>query len=131
VGLKVWKWAHEFVVALAIYLVSVTGRASPHRTVTCYHRPTEMMLLLGYSASLLSTFLISAAILSAILTVTTTNKAPAHPYRPQVVLLSRHEAHKHHGNSKVARATAKDKSTSVVADARQLPEITGKEVGKP
>ena len=30
------------------------------------------------------------------------------------------------GNSKVARATAKDKSTSVVANARHLPEIAGK-----
>jgi hypothetical protein len=69
-----------------------------------------MMLLLGYSASLLSTFVISAAILSAILTVT--------------------KAHKHYGNSKVARATAKERSTSVVADARQLPEIAGKEVDK-
>ena len=111
--------------------VSVTGMASPHRTVTCYRRPTEMILLLGYLASLLSTFVISAAILSAILTVTTANKAPGHPYRSHVVLLSRHEAHKHYGNSKVARATAKERSTSVVADARQLPEIAGKEVGKP
>src|SRR6476620_12334890 len=82
-----------------------------------------MILLLGYLASLLSTFVISAAILSAILTVTTANKAPGHPNRSHVVLLSRHEAHKHHGNSKVARATAKDKSTSVVRDARQLPKI--------
>jgi hypothetical protein len=92
---------------------------------------TEMILLLGYSASLLSTFVISAAILSAILTVTTANKAPSHPYRSHVVLLSRHEAHKHHGNSKVARATAKDKSTSVVTDARQLSEIAENEVDKP
>jgi hypothetical protein len=105
--------------------------ASPHRTVTCYHRPTEMILLLGYSASLLSTFVISAAILSAILTVTTANKAPGHPYRSHVVLLSRHEAHKHYGNSKVARATAKERSTSVVANARQLPEIAENEVDKP
>ena len=87
-----------------------------------------MILLLGYSASLLSTFVISAAILSAILTVTTANKAPSHPYRSHVVLLSRHEAYKHHGNSKIAGATAKGKSTSVVTDARQLPEIAGKEV---
>jgi hypothetical protein len=85
-----------------------------------------MMLLLGYSASLLSTFVISAAILSAILTVTTANKAPDHPYRSHVVLLSRHEGHKHHGNSKVARATAKERSTPVVADAGRLPEIAGK-----
>jgi hypothetical protein len=84
------------------------------------------MLLLGYSASLLSTFVISAAILSAILTVTTANTAPGHPYRSHVVLLSRHEAHKHHGNSKVARATAKERSTPVVADAGRLPEIAGK-----
>jgi hypothetical protein len=88
-----------------------------------------MILFLGYSASLLSAFVISAAILSAILTVTTANKAPGHPYRSHVV--SRHEAYKHHSNSKVARATAKDKSTSVVANAGQLPEIAGKEAGKP
>ena len=93
--------------------------------------PTEMMLLLGYSASLLSAFVISAAILSAILTVTTANTAPGHPYRSHVVLLSRHEAHKHHGNSKVARATVKERSTPVVADAGRLPEIAGKEVEKP
>ena len=73
----------------------------------------------------------SAAILSAILTVTTANTAPGHPYRSHVVLLSRHEAHKHHGNSKVARATAKERSTPVVADAGRLPEIAGKEVEKP
>jgi hypothetical protein len=90
-----------------------------------------MMLLLGYSASLLSTFVISPAILSATLSVTTANKAPGHPCRSHVVLLSRHEAHKHHGNSKIARATAKERSTSVVANARQLPEIAGKEVAKP
>ena len=45
-------------------------------------------------------------------------------------ILKREEAHKHHGNSKVARATAKDKSTSVVADAGRVPEIAGKEVEK-
>jgi hypothetical protein len=90
-----------------------------------------MILLLGYSASLFSTFVISATILGAILTVTTTNKAPGHLYRSHVVQLSRHEAHKHHGHSKIVRATAKSKSTSVVANARQLPEVAGKEVGKP
>jgi len=94
-------------------------------------RPTEMILLLGYSASLFSTFVISATILGAILTVTTANKAPGHLYRSHVGQLSRHEAHKHHGNSKKVRATAKSKSTSVVANARQLPEVAGKEVGKP
>jgi hypothetical protein len=86
--------------------------------------------VVGISASLLATFVISAAIFSAILTVTTANKAPGHPYRSHVVLLSRHEAYKHHGNSKVARATAKDKSTSVVTDARQLSEIAENEVDK-
>jgi hypothetical protein len=91
-----------------------------------------MILLLGYSASLFSTLVISATILGAILTVTTANKAPGHLYRSHVVQLSsRHEAHKHHGNSKIVRATAKSKSTSVVANARQLPEVAGKEVGKP
>ena len=83
----------------------------------------------GVFGELLSAFIISAAILSAILTVTTANKAPGHPYRSYVVLLSRHEAHKHHGNSKVVRATAKDKSTSVVTDARQLPEIARNALG--
>jgi hypothetical protein len=74
-----------------------------------------MMLLLGYSASLLSTFVISATILSVILTVTTANKAPGHPDRSHVAQLSKHEPNKHRGNSRVARATAKDKSTSVVS----------------
>jgi len=44
--------------------------------------------------------------------------------------LSKHEGNKHRGNSRVARATAKDKSTPVVADAGRLPEIAGKEVEK-
>ena len=63
----------------------------------------------------------SAAILSAILTVTTANKAPGHPDRSHVAQLSKHEPNKHPGNSRVARATSKDKSTSVVADAGRLP----------
>ena len=90
-----------------------------------------MILLLGYLASLFSTFVISAAVLSVILTVTTANKAPSHPYRSHVAQLSKHEPNKHRANSRVARATAKDKSTSVVADAGRLPEIAGKEVEKP
>ena len=78
------------------------------------------------------TFVISArAMLSVILTVTTANKAPGHPYRSHMAQLSKHEPNKHRGNSRVARATAKDKSTSVVADAGRLPEIAGKEVEKP
>ena len=72
-----------------------------------------MILLLGYLASLFSTFVISAAVLSVILTVTTANKAPGHPDRSHVAQLSKHEPNKHRGNSRVARATAKDKSTSV------------------
>ena len=87
-----------------------------------------MIVLLGYLASLFSTFVISAAMLSVILTVTAANKAPGHPY---VAQLSKHEPNKHRGNSRVARATAKDKSTSVAADAGWLPEIAGKEVEKP
>ena len=38
----------------------------------------EMILLLEYLAGLFSTFVISAAMLSVILTVTTANKAPGH-----------------------------------------------------
>jgi hypothetical protein len=90
-----------------------------------------MMLLLGYLASLLSTFVIIAAVFSAILTVTIANKAPGNSYRSDVVLLSRHKAHKHHVGSKVARAIAKDKATSVGATARHVAEIAGREVGKP
>jgi hypothetical protein len=88
-----------------------------------------MIVLLGYLASLFSTFVISAAMLSVILTVTAANKAPGHPYRSDVAQLSK--PNKHRGNSRIARATAKDKSTSVVADAGWLPEIAGKEVEKP
>jgi hypothetical protein len=128
---RVWTSLHEFVVALALYLVSVPGIASPLRTVTCYCRPTEMILLLGYLASLLSTFVICAAILSAILTVTTANKAPGHPHRAHVVLQSTREAYSHHGKSKVGRAIYRERSTSIVANARQFPEIAGQEVGKP
>ena len=89
-----------------------------------------MIVLLGYLASLFSTFVISAAMLSVILTVTAANKAPGHPYRSDVAQLSKHEPNKHRGNSRVARATAKDKSTSVVRDARQLSEIAENEVDK-
>jgi len=90
-----------------------------------------MILLLGYLASLFSAFVISAAMLGVILTVTTANKAPGHPHRSHIAQLSNHEPNKHRGNSGLARATAKDKSTSVVADAGRLPEIAGKEVEKP
>jgi hypothetical protein len=88
-----------------------------------------MMLLLGYSASLLSTLVISAAIFSAILTVTTANRAPT--YRSNVMLPSRHEAHRHHVGSKVSHAITKDKTTSVVATTRHVAEIAGKDIGKP
>ena len=84
-----------------------------------------MILLLEYLAGLFSTFVISAAMLSVILTVTTANKAPGHPYRSHMAQLSKHEANKHRGNSRVARATAKHKSTSVVAmldECLRLPE---------
>jgi hypothetical protein len=90
-----------------------------------------MILLLGYLASLFSAFVISAAMLSVILTVTTASKAPGHPHRSHIAQLSKHEPNKHRGNSGLARATAKDKSTSVVADAGRSPEIAGKEVEKP
>ena len=85
-----------------------------------------MILLLGYLASLFSAFVISAAMLSVILTVTTANKAPGHPYRSHVAQLSKHEPNKHRGNSRVARAPAKGKSTSVVADAGRVTEIVAK-----
>ena len=90
-----------------------------------------MILLLGYLAGLLSTFVVSAAMFSVILTVTTTNKASGHPYRSHIAQLSKQEPNKHRGNSRVARATAKDKSTSVVADAGRAPGIAGKEAEKP
>jgi hypothetical protein len=72
------------------------------------------------------TFVISAAMLSLILTVTAANKGPGQPYRSHVAQLRKHEPNKHRGNSRVARATAKDKSTSVVADAGRLPKVAGK-----
>jgi hypothetical protein len=71
-----------------------------------------------------------AAMLSVILTVTTANKAPGHPYRSHMAQLSKHEANKHRGNSRVSRATAKHKSRSVVADAGRVPEIAGREIEK-
>jgi hypothetical protein len=86
-----------------------------------------MILLLGYLAGLFSTFVLSAAMLSVILTATTANKALGH--RSHMAQLSKHELNKHHAT--VARATAKDhRSTSVVADAGRVPEIAGKEVEK-
>jgi hypothetical protein len=90
-----------------------------------------MILLLGYLAGLFSTFVISAAILSVIFTATTANKAPGHPYRLHMALLSKHEPNKRRFNSIVARAAGKDKSTSVVADAGRVPGIAGKEAEKP
>jgi hypothetical protein len=85
-----------------------------------------MIILLGYLASLFSTFVISAAVLSAILAVTTTNKVSGHPYRSYVAQLSKHVFNKHRGSSNVASATAKDKSMSVVADAGRVPAATWK-----
>ena len=84
-----------------------------------------MIILLGYLASLFSTFVISAAVLSAILT--TTDKAPGQPYWSHVAQLGKHVSDKHRGGSKVASATGKDKSISVVADARRLPGALGKQ----
>jgi hypothetical protein len=89
-----------------------------------------MILLLGYLAGLFSTFVISAAMLNVVLTATTANKAPGHPYRSDMVQLSKHEPNKHRGNSRVGRATSKDKSASVVADPGRVAEIAGKEVEK-
>jgi hypothetical protein len=90
------------------------------------------MLLLGYLASLLSIFVVSAAMFSAILTGTVANKAPDHSYRSDVVPLSRHEAHKHPVGSKVSRAIAKGKAKSVVAATRHVTEIaSGQEVRLP
>jgi hypothetical protein len=90
-----------------------------------------MILLLGYLASLFATFVVSAAVLSTILIVSKTNNAPGHPFRSHLSQLSKYEPNKHRGNSRVARAPAKDKSTSIVADAGRLREIAGKEVEKP
>ena len=64
--------------------------------------------------------------LSAILTVIAANKPPGHPYRSHVAQLSKLEPNKHRDNSRIARATAKDKSTSVVADAGRWPEVAEK-----
>ena len=89
-----------------------------------------MILLLGYLVGLFSTFVICAALLSVILTATTANKAPGHPYRSHIAQLSKHELNKHHANTRVGRTTAKNKSTSVVADAGRVPEIAGTEVEK-
>ena len=89
-----------------------------------------MNLLVGYLASLFLTFFISGAMLSGILTIAAANKASGRPYRSHAAQLSKHEPNKHRGNSGVARATAKDKSTSVVTDARQLSEIAENEVDK-
>jgi hypothetical protein len=90
-----------------------------------------MNLLVGYLASLFLTFFISGAMLSGILTIAAANKASGRPYRSHAAQLSKHEPNKHRGNSRVAPATAKDKSTFVVTDAGQLPEIAGKEATKP
>ena len=90
-----------------------------------------MILLLGYLASLFATFVVSAAVFSAILIVNKNNNPPGHPFRSHLSQLSKHEPNKHRGSSRVARASAKDKSTSIVADAGRLREIAGKEVEKP
>jgi hypothetical protein len=81
-----------------------------------------MILLLGYLASLFATFVVSAAVLSAVLFVTKANNTPGHPFRSYPSQLSKHEPNKDRGNSRVARAAAKDKSASIVADAGRLRE---------
>jgi hypothetical protein len=63
--------------------VGPTGRA-PQNLDKLATQAQEMIVLLGYLASLFSTFVIGAAMLSVILTVTAANKAPGHPYRSHV-----------------------------------------------
>ncbi len=90
-----------------------------------------MILLLGYLASLFSTFVVSAAVLGLIVIVTTANKAPGHPYRPHSAQQRKHEPNKYRGRSREARAIAKNNSTPVLADAGRLPKIAGKEESDP
>jgi hypothetical protein len=104
---------------------------SLHWASNISYRSRKMILLLGYLASLFATFVVSAAVLSAILIVTKTSNAPGHPFQSHLSQLSKHEPNKHGGNSRVARAATKDKSTSIMADAGRLREIPRKEVEKP
>jgi hypothetical protein len=68
-----------------------------------------MILLLGYVVSLAATFVMSVAVLTAVLAATTANKAtPYHLHRSDAVQLSKHE-HKELG-SKSRLATAKGPS---------------------
>lgn len=91
-----------------------------------------MILLLGYFVSLVAAFVLSAAVLSVFLSVTTANKVlPRTLHRSYVAQLSKYEHSKLRSNSRGARATSKDKLTAVLAGAGRLSENAGKEVQKP
>ena len=73
---RAWRFGNGLLsLSSFLRLFGVRHRHGPPSPDISYRRLTEMILLLGYSASLLSTFVISAAVLSVILTVTTANKA--------------------------------------------------------
>ena len=76
-----------------------------------------MILLLGYLASLLSAFVISAVVLSVTLNVMLAKKA-GHHHQAHVAQVSKLE--KDRRNSRAAR----------LADAGRLPVVVGKEVEK-
>ena len=82
-------------------------------------------------ASLVATFIIGAVVLSVSLGVILAKKAPSSPYPLHVAQMRTPELTKHRRNSGVARMTAKDKSTSVVADAGRSPAVAGKNVEGP
>src|SRR5262249_25477149 len=84
---------------------------------------TDMILLLGYLVSLVATFVTSATIICAFLIATAANKAPSHSHRSHVPQLNKHEAAKPRSSARVARPVAKDKSTSVFADAGRFPKV--------
>jgi hypothetical protein len=84
-----------------------------------------MSLLLGYLASLFSTFVLAAATLGAVMSFTATNTHQRHQYSSQHKFLNKDISSKHRDHLTVARRT-KDKSMAITADAAtvRLSDLT-------
>jgi len=84
-----------------------------------------MSLLLGYLASLVSTFVLAAATLIAVMSFTGTNTHQRHQYLSQYKFLNKEISNKHRDHLTGARRT-KDKSMTITADAApsRMPDLT-------
>jgi hypothetical protein len=89
-----------------------------------------MILLLGYLASLVATFVVGAMIFTMFLSITTADKAGPHQHRSVVAQVNRHEPNEVRSGTRVARVAAWDQSASDLANAGRHPGIAVKGVQK-